>query len=200
MAAEDRRRFLANADADARRLALLVSRLLDLARADMAEPGDERTDAAQVIAQVADAWRTIDFSIEILCPTDLPDVRVRTTTLEIILATLLENSRQAGARSVTLRVSITDTQFRILVTDDGSGVPLANRGRLFEPFFTTKRDTGGAGLGLAISRSLIEAEGGSLAIMDTGITTFVIQLPLNDRREKGARSHAYGLVYLKADR
>ena len=178
MAPEDRRRFLANADADARRLALLVTRLLDLARADMAEPGEERTDAARVVARVADASRTAGFSIEIVGLAVLPIVTVPATTLEAVLATLLENSKQAGARSVTIQLSTTDTQLEVRVNDDGPGVPLADRERLFEPFFTTKRDTGGTGLGLAISRSLIEAQKGSLAISDSEITAFVIRLPL----------------------
>ena len=178
MAPEDRRRFLANADADARRLALLVTRLLDLARADMAEPGEERSDAAQVVARVADASRTAGFSIEILGLAVLPIVTVPATTLETVLATLLENSKQAGAKSVTIQLSTTDTQLEVRVNDDGPGVPLADRGRLFEPFFTTKRDTGGTGLGLAISRSLIEVQKGSLSISDGAITTFVIRLPL----------------------
>ena len=178
MAAEDRRRFLANADADARRLTLLVTRLLDLARADMAEPGEERTDAAEVVTRVADASRTAGFSIEIVGLPVLPIITVPATTLETVLATILENSRQAGAQSVTIHLSATDTQLEVRVNDDGPGVPLADRGRLFEPFFTTKRDTGGTGLGLAISRSLIEVQRGSLTISDSEITTFVIRIPL----------------------
>ena len=177
MASEDRRRFLANADADARRLALLVTRLLDLARADMAEPGEDSADAAAVIARVADAWRTTGFSIEIVGMAGLADVIVPAATLDVVLATLLENSRQAGARSVTIQVSMRNTDLEILVTDDGPGVLRADRGRLFEPFFTTKRDTGGTGLGLAISRSLIEAQGGALAITNDNVTRFVIHLP-----------------------
>ena len=178
MVAEDRRRFLANADADARRLALLVTRLLDLARADMAEPGEERRDAAQVVTRVADASRTTGFSIEIVGLAVLPIVTVPATTLEAVLATLLENSKQAGAQSVTIHLSTTDAQLEVRVNDDGPGVPLADRRRLFEPFFTTKRDTGGTGLGLAISRSLIEVQRGSLSVSDSELTTFVICLPL----------------------
>jgi signal transduction histidine kinase len=178
MAAEDRRRFLANADADARRLALLVTRLLDLARADMAEPGEEITDVAQVVMRVAAASRTAGFSIEIICVDVLPFVALPATALEAVLGTLLENSRQAGAHSVTIHLSTTGTQFEVRVNDDGPGVPLADRGRLFEPFFTTKRDIGGTGLGLAISRSLIEAHKGTLTILDSEVTTFVIRVPL----------------------
>ncbi len=178
MAPEDRCRFLANADADARRLALLVTRLLDLARADMAEPDEQRIDAAQVITRVADSWRTGDFSVDIVCPAETAGVDVPATTFEAVLATLLENSRQAGARSVTIRLGADNGHVEVLVSDDGPGVPLADRARLFEPFFTTKRETGGSGLGLAISRSLMEAQRGSLALLDSATTTFVIRIPV----------------------
>ena len=100
------------------------------------------------------------------------------TTLEVVLGTLLENSRQAGARSVTIQLSSTDTHFEIRVSDDGPGVPIADRGRLFEPFFTTKRDSGGTGLGLAISRSLIEVQKGIFTLLESEITTFLIRIPL----------------------
>jgi signal transduction histidine kinase len=177
MAAEDQRRFLANADADARRLALLVTRLLHLARADMGEPGEEKTNAARVIARVADASRTADFSFEIKCLVAIPDVLLPATTLEAVLVTLLENSRRAGAKSVTIQLSTTDTQLEVRVNDDGPGVPCADQRWLFEPFFTTKRDTGGTGLGLAISRSLIRVQKGSLNVLDGELTTFVIRMP-----------------------
>ncbi|RZM36994.1 MAG: HAMP domain-containing histidine kinase [Sphingomonas sp.] len=180
MAAEDRRRFLANANADARRLALLVTRLLDLARADMAEPGRDRTAAGLVISRVADAWRTADFMIEISAYAKLPYVSVPATTLETVLTTLLENSKQAGARSVAIHLSIGEDRLEILLTDDGPGISRADRVRVFEPFFTTKRETGGTGLGLAISRSLLEAQNGSISILDSDITAFMLHLPLDD--------------------
>ncbi len=178
MAAEDRRRFLDNANADARRLTHLVARLLDLARADMAKPGYDRTDVEAVISRVANAWRTTDFSIEIVSSAEIPAVNVPATTLEVVLTTLLENSKQAGARFVVIQLSIRDDCLEILFTDDGPGISRADRLRLFEPFFTTKRDTGGTGLGLAISRSLIEVQNGIMVILDREVTAFVLCLPL----------------------
>ena len=49
------------------------------------------------------------------------------------------------------------------MTDDGPGVPEAIRPRLFEPFATTRKD--GNGLGLAVSRRIVERHGGSLALL-----------------------------------
>ena len=178
MATEDRSRFLANADADARRLALLVTRLLDLARDDMAEPGEDRIDHGPAIARVADLWRAIDFALDTGAIAGLPDIAVSAATLETVLATLLEKSRQANARSVTIRVSRDARRLEILVTDDGPGIASGDRLRSFEPFFTTNRDTGGTGLGLAISRSLLAASAGALTLIDGNAAGFVLRVPI----------------------
>ncbi|MFH7191512.1 hypothetical protein ACHWGL_31935, partial [Klebsiella pneumoniae] len=85
-----------------RRLTLLVTRLLDLARADMAEPEDASINAGEVVARVAGSWRTANFAIEFVCDSALPMVRVPAATLEAVLVTLLENSRQANAQLVTI--------------------------------------------------------------------------------------------------
>jgi signal transduction histidine kinase len=50
----------------------------------------------------------------------------------------------------------------ISIVDDGPGVAVADLERIFEPFFTGRREAGGAGLGLAIARSLLAASGGTI--------------------------------------
>jgi len=176
MAGADRHRFLANADADADRLTLLVTRLLDLARADMAEPGAATTsDPLAVIAGVADAFR--DTGMTITLPVELPAIAVPRATLEAVVTTLFENSRQAGAGTINLSLRATPAQLEVVIGDDGPGISAGDRDRVFAPFFTTKRTTGGTGLGLAIARSLIEGAGGGLTLESTAPATFVIGLP-----------------------
>ena len=66
---------------------------------------------------------------------------------------------------------------RLTVSDDGAGVPPGDRDRLFEPFFTSRRAEGGSGLGLPIARSLLEACGGTLELVDgVGGATFALTL------------------------
>ncbi|MEG3163813.1 HAMP domain-containing sensor histidine kinase [Sphingomonas sp. PB2P19] len=173
MAAADRRRFLSNADADANRLALLVTRLMDLARADMAEPGaTTTTDPLAVIGRVADTLR--DAGVIVSLPADLPSLAVPDSTLEAAVTTLFENSRQAGSRMIDVRAVVTPTEVSLYVSDDGSGIAAGDRHRVFEAFFTTKRTTGGTGLGLAIALSLIEGAGGSLRLENEADSTFVM--------------------------
>lgn len=178
MSAADRQRFLANADADAGRLALLVSRLLDLARADMSEAGGEATpDPAAILRTVADACRDKALTID-LTLTDLPPVAAPPTTIEAVLTTLIDNSRQAGAGHVAITATVAEAMLRLSIEDDGPGIAPADAARLFEPFFTTRRESGGSGLGLAIARSLVEGAGGTLALDSATPARFVLTLPL----------------------
>ncbi len=179
MAEPDRRRFLANIAADAERLAQLVTRLLDLARADMAEPqAGASSDPLAATRRIADAFRGPTFAVEIGFDA-APVVAVPQATLEAALTTLFENARQAGATRVTVSAKIDRAHLTLLVTDDGPGIPPADAPRLFELFFTSRRETGGTGLGLPIARSLLKANGGDIELRtsDAG-ATFALRLPL----------------------
>ena len=177
MTAEERHRFLANADADADRLALLVTRLLELARADMATPADDTVDPVPVVARTADAYRGAAFAIAVAWDAPPPRVALPAGTIENALATLFDNARQAGARAIRVEGRTTE-RVELRVTDDGPGIAPADRLRLFEPFFTTRRAEGGTGLGLAIARSLLEAGGGTIDLAEGEATTFVLTLPV----------------------
>lgn len=178
MTPADRRRFLANADAGATRLTLLVTRLLELARADMTTAEqDAATDLAPVLHSVADALRSAGFAVTITCP-PLPRVAVSASTLERVVTALIENSRQAGATGATVTATVDQDAVTLDLTDDGPGIPAADRARVFEPFFTTRREDGGSGLGLPIVRSLLEAAGASVDVADTASgATFALRLP-----------------------
>ena len=166
MTPEERGVFLANIATDSARLSHLVARLLDLARADMARPdADARVDLRNPVRVIADALGDRDFQVATALPDDLPFVAVPETTIEAVLTTLAENSRQAGASRLDLTGAVTAGFVRLTAVDDGPGVAAADRDRLFEPFFTTRRAQGGTGLGLPIARSLIEAHGGSIIML-----------------------------------
>jgi two-component system NtrC family sensor kinase len=83
-----------------------------------------------------------------------------------------------GGRLV-LRTELWEGNFRLLVSDDGPGIPEALRQRIFEPFVTTKPAGKGTGLGLAISRQIVEGHGGTLSLLprDSG-ATFAVTIPL----------------------
>jgi signal transduction histidine kinase len=178
MSAEERRRFLDNIAADNARLTQLVTRLLDMARADMARPeAGAAVDLLPAARRVADSQPALQVTIDLT--DDLPAVAVPEATIEAVLTTLLENSRQAGARSVVLSAAVEAGQLCLAVQDDGPGVAEANRERLFEPFFTSHRADGGTGLGLSIARSLLAASHATIAAAPCSLgARFEVRLPL----------------------
>nr|MCU0618967.1 ATP-binding protein [Gemmatimonadaceae bacterium] len=86
----------------------------------------------------------------------------RRAELRDVLLNLLENARLAGAGRIAVDLDGDETTVRIVVRDDGSGIPAALLSRVFEPHFSTR--TSGSGLGLAISRRLVEGWGGTLTL------------------------------------
>jgi signal transduction histidine kinase len=180
MSPEERQRFLGNIAADAGRLSQLVGRLLDLARADMATP--EAGVAVLVepaVRRIADGQAQDGFRVEVVLPPRLPPVAAPETTVETALTVLLQNARQAGARTARISAEASGVELILSVTDDGPGVPRADRERLFEPFFTSRRAEGGTGLGLPIARSLLAASNGRLTLGEASAgARFDVALPL----------------------
>lgn len=180
MSPEERQRFLSNIEADAERLSQLVGRLLDLARADMATPeAGVAVAVAPAVRRAADGQGGTAFRIEVDLPEGLPAVAVPEATIETVLTVLLQNARQAGASVARVTAEAGTTELVLAVTDDGPGVPPADRERLFEPFFTSRRAEGGTGLGLSIARSLLAASHGRLTLTKSGSgARFEAALPL----------------------
>ena len=107
-----------------------------------------------------------------------------------VIANLIENSVQAiGAGGwVRLATRAEKGRVHIEVGDSGPGVPAHLRERVFEPFFTTKPPGQGTGLGLTISRQIVEEHGGQLAIRENaGRVFFVIDLPAPEAGAAGRR-------------
>jgi two-component system sensor histidine kinase ChvG len=168
MSPDERRRFLRNIAAASERLARLVSRLLDLARADMAKPSEyDIADLSEILPRLADGLSDTRFHVQ--APPALGPIRVAAPegTLESVITALADNSRRAGAARLTLSVEVSEDTVALTVTDDGEGVPVGDRERLFEPFFTSRRAEGGTGLGLPIARSLLAASHASIVLIDS---------------------------------
>ena len=167
MSREDRHRFLENISAASQRLSRLVSRLLDLARADMAKPDAAVvTDLAAVLARLAEGLSDRGVRVEFVRPAAPDWVAVPEATLEAVITALVDNSRKASADRVILTVADGPNAVTLIVADNGEGVPLGDRERLFEPFFTSRRTEGGTGLGLPIARSLLAASHGAIVLAE----------------------------------
>lgn len=171
---------------EAQRLSALVDKLLDLSRlqAGAAEPRRDWCSLEEVVRTAAghvagdeDACFALSFD------PDLPLVQADAAQLERVFVNLLENARRySGGHPVKVRARVVGGKMSIRVIDRGPGIPAAQLGRVFEPFY---RDASGdahpgAGLGLAIARGFVEANGGRVhAESPAGHgTVFAIELPL----------------------
>ena len=113
-------------------------------------------------------------------------VRANTEATHRIVGNLLENALLHGGHNILVELTQIESSLVVAISDDGTGIPEDLRARLFQRFArgdsSRSRTTGGAGLGLAISRSLVEREGGSLTLdtaCDRG-ARFLWRLPFCD--------------------
>jgi signal transduction histidine kinase len=102
--------------------------------------------------------------------------------LRRLLRNLLENAQRHGKGEVTASIERQGTQWVLRVRDHGPGVPPAERERIFEPFYRLSgrsEQSGGAGLGLALVKTIAERHGGSVACQEAlgGGAMFVVRLP-----------------------
>ncbi|WP_434391413.1 sensor histidine kinase [Melittangium boletus] len=163
MSGEQRERFLANIDADARRLTRLVQRLLELARADSLVARPARTDVAPLLEALAERGRAEGLSVTVEPASAGHVLALPGEVLEDLLWQLVTNAAQHGGEGVHIQLEAQPG--RVVVRDDGRGISEANRARVFDAFFTTAREKGGTGLGLTIGQSLLRAFGARLELL-----------------------------------
>src|SRR6201998_509430 len=121
---------------------------------------------------------------------DLPPVVCDAAQIEQVLLALIMNALdampQGGNLWLTTSFGHEPNQVRIVVRDDGSGIPPEILPRIFEPFLSTKETGRGVGLGLAISQSILERHNGNIEVQsETGRgTTFTVTLPWDEDNGK----------------
>lgn len=173
--------------AEVQRMTRLVDDLLLLARLDEAPPArcvpiDLTELAREVASRYAGARVPVD-TVDAACPPVWAD----SGALRRVLGNLLDNAvRYAGSRVTVAVTTVGPESVLLTVTDDGPGVPPADRDRVFDRFTrladSRDRDTGGSGLGLAIVRELVADHGGTVTLTDavpTGLRVEV-RLPVGD--------------------
>ncbi len=110
-------------------------------------------------------------------------LRCRATEISQVLVNLLGNAADAtnGRADGWIKIEAVrnGSMLEIFVSDNGSGIPKSIRARIHEPFFTTKEAGKGLGLGLSISRTIVENHGGKLWLDESSqFTRFIFSIPL----------------------
>lgn len=179
------------------RLGRMVEQLLDLSRMEAGEAVLEPLDFA-----VAELFARVDTetallatpSVSISARTDPPQLRLQADPDRIhqVLGNLVQNAVCFSPDGGTVEMLATESGglVRIEVTDEGPGIPTGELGRVFERFHSVdaSRSGGGAGLGLAISRWIVDLHGGSIRAEQRQPhgCRIVVELPSTTREELGS--------------
>lgn len=185
--AESRHELLEVIDEEADRLEDVVGNLLDLSRIEggALRPNKEWCDIEELVQDVAARLkkRTSDHPIEVCLDPDLPLFYLDYVEIAQVLVNLGDNAIKytPDGTLVRLEARLDGEELLLVVHDDGPGLPSDELERLFEPFWRAERPgkSAGVGIGLTISRGLVEAHGGTIGVesaADTG-TTFTVRLP-----------------------
>lgn len=166
-------------------------RELVLAAADVNQIARSVAHFAEIDARQHDAVVRLDLAPR------LPPAQADSIMVEQVIGNLVRNAIDAMTearspqREITLRTAQRDGAVEVEVADTGPGIAADLADQVFEPFFTTKHD--GVGMGLSISRSIVEAHGGRIAVDGAagGGATFRFSLPLAAReRHEGRQRHS----------
>jgi two-component system, NtrC family, sensor histidine kinase KinB len=173
---------------DCERLDKLMRDLLDLSKIEAGEsqPQLAPVRARELIATVAEELRpqvevkSLELHLDV--PVDLPRVMVDRLQVERVISNLVINAlRHTKQGEIKISAEQRDSQIAVSVCDTGSGIPTEYLPHIFDKFVQVPdAPTGGAGLGLTISKSIVEAHGGQISVQSQvgRGTTFTFTLPL----------------------
>lgn len=181
----DDREALACIASEAQRAAYIARNLLDFSR-QQRRPY-EPTDLGAVVARTV-ALRRYELTaggVQLAsdCPDGVPPVKGDAQQLQQVVLNLLINAEHAvrgrDDRRIAIRLAPAPGVVRLVVEDSGPGVPAHRRSTVFDPFFTTKPAGEGTGLGLSVSRGIVDAHGGRIRVEPgaLGGARFVVEFP-----------------------
>ncbi|HEX9161550.1 MAG TPA: ATP-binding protein [Thermoanaerobaculia bacterium] len=181
-------------ESESRRCGEIVRSLLTFARAAPMNVSDFDVNAIirQCVKLIEHKIDLGNIAADLQLAPNLPLMRGDAGQIEQLLLALIMNAIEAMPHEGNLRirtsVSTDDSQITVTVQDDGTGIDAELLPRLFDPFVTTKEQGKGVGLGLAISRSIVDRHGGRIEV-DSAVgrgTTFTITLPAGMDKPKSA--------------
>jgi signal transduction histidine kinase len=183
---DQKKLMLTTVHADSDRLSRLIAELLDVARIDTGRlqiyprPSDAATLVGRVVESVrASTSRCIQLSVE----QDLPEIFADPDKFTQVVTNLVENGVRHGDGVVRVSLAAAEGGVRLVVDDEGQGIPHDLRKRVFTKFWKSGA-RGGSGLGLYLVGGLAKAHGGTVTIADApgGGARIVVDWPSEDGR------------------
>jgi signal transduction histidine kinase len=180
--ADTRREYVARMGTHVRALGTLIDDLFELTRLQSGELEwtMEQVSLGLLLEEAVDAMRPAAEAGAVSVSARLDsalDARANPEQLQRVLFNLIQNAihHTPADGSVTVSAEAVEGAVEVEIADTGNGVPADERERVFDPFYRgdTARQDGGAGLGLAISRAIVEAHGGRIWLADAPVGTRV---------------------------
>jgi two-component system, NtrC family, sensor kinase len=174
-------------ESESRRCGEIVKNLMSFARATPLtfEPSDVNGVIKRCVQLVQHQLTLAGIELDLNLASDMPLLPCDPSQIEQVILSLVMNAIDAMPRGGRLRIAsrylLDSAEAQIQVQDDGIGIPPDILPNLFEPFFTTKERGHGLGLGLAISRTIVERHLGRIEVQsEPGRgTQFTITLPVS---------------------
>lgn len=145
-------------------------------------PADLNVVVQETMTMCEARLRAAKVEVTKYLPTTPTMIRCRSSEISQVLVNLVMNAIDAVStakeRKISVKVEPQNKGVKIIVEDNGPGIPLEIRDRIFQPFFTTKDVGLGTGLGLSISKGIVESHGGALYFDSSAPNTrFVVEIP-----------------------
>jgi len=166
---------------DLEQMEAMIASTLAFARDDSANEPRKKLDLAALVQSVCDD--ASDVGYDVVCTgAQSAFFSGRPLALRRAFANLVDNAVKYGQRA-RVSIDVSAKHFAVTVEDDGPGIPDSEIERVFEPFYRVEvsrnRETGGAGLGLAVVRSIVRGHGGDVSLSNRpeGGLRAIITLP-----------------------
>lgn len=179
--------FLHMIDEEVDRLDTVVGNLLDASRleAGVMQPAVHHVALDEVVPSALASISGLGATVSVDVPDDLPTVRADRGLLERAIANIVANAARASPPGAAVEIVARPlgSDVHLCIVDHGPGVPADQREAMFRPFQRLGDTGGGVGLGLAVTRGVIDAMGGAVCVDDTagGGLTMRVVLPRSDR-------------------
>ena len=183
---------------EAERLSRLIDNVLDFARMERGPVAYEflpgRLD--EVVERSLDVYRhrveREGFRLSTKIDSDLPETMLDENAMTLLLLNLLENAVKYGRGEIAVYLTRQGNRLRLVVGDQGPGIPAEEHRRIFERFYRTRQARGtnvrGSGIGLSLVKHIAEAHGGTVTVdSEPGRgAAFIVDIPLVEPKTEAA--------------